>query len=75
MVLPFGLAAAPLATAGAIMRTLYDSKCYELAQHFFPTASHNQLDELAQRFQECVEDFCDPENPEQPRSAESESDG
>lgn len=50
------------------MRTLYDSKCLELAEYFYPTASREQLDELAQRFQECVEDFCDPDNPEQPGS-------
>jgi len=48
------------------MRTLYDPKCLALAQYFYPAARKDQLDELAQRFQECVEDFCDPENPEQP---------
>lgn len=51
------------------MRTLYDPKCLELAEYFFPTGTKEQLDELAQRFQESVEDFCDPENPEIPRSS------
>jgi hypothetical protein len=39
---------------------MYDQKCYELAEHFFPEAAPVKLEELAQLLQDTVEDF-DPE--------------
>lgn len=33
----------------------YDEKCFELAQHFYPTQSFAFLEALAQEFQDCVE--------------------
>ena len=34
----------------------FDSKCFELAQHFYPNASEAQLNELAADIQTLVED-------------------
>lgn len=33
----------------------FDSACYDLAEHFYPGAPKEKLDELAQRFQDQVE--------------------
>lgn len=33
----------------------FDERCYELAEHFYPGAPRELLDELAQRFQDQVE--------------------
>lgn len=55
------------------MRTSYDPKCLELAEYFYPTATRNALDEIAQRLQETIEDFADTDNPEIPHSAVGKS--
>lgn len=40
----------------------FDSKCYELAEHFLPsTASERLKNELAQAIQDAVEDYCELE--------------
>jgi hypothetical protein len=39
----------------ADMKYSFDEKCYELAEHFYPNATKNQLDDLAQRIQDLVE--------------------
>lgn len=37
----------------------YDSKCYELAEHFLPSQASDRLKSLlAQAIQDRVEDFC-----------------
>ena len=51
------------------MKTSYDPKCLELAEYFYPTATRNALDEIAQRLQETIEDFADTDNPEIPHSS------
>jgi len=35
----------------------FDSKCYELAQHFYPEATEAQLNELASDIQDTVETY------------------
>lgn len=35
----------------------FDDQCYELAQHFFPNATEEKLNEVAQAIQDTVETF------------------
>ena len=45
---------------------MYDSECYELAQHFLPNGNEMVWDALAQEIQETVERWCkfDERSPE-----------
>jgi hypothetical protein len=36
---------------------IYDDKCYELAQHFLPEGTEEQLDCLANEIQTTIEDW------------------
>jgi len=53
---------------------MYDEKCYELAKYFYPEASEDKLDDLAQQIQDIIEDF-DPdyEEPEDENYEEDEN--
>lgn len=35
----------------------FDSRCYDLAEVFYPDATGPQLNRLAQQLQDCAEDF------------------
>lgn len=40
----------------------FDDQCYELARHFFPNASEEKLNEVAQAIQDTIETFPDEED-------------
>lgn len=48
------------------MTKTYDSKCYDLAKHFYPTATEQELSDCAGDIQDAVESFGEWMNREPP---------